>query len=115
VHFVEWSRTAFRLFGSRISLWCTFNEPTCTTFCGFIVGLHPPGELLSLVTAGHVICNMLRAHTAAYFAIKALPGGEASRARSHARPPPPSSPDRSLIFPPLPPTQTVTAPNRTHA
>jgi len=81
VHFVEWSRTAFRLFGSRISLWCTFNEPTCTTFCGFIVGLHPPGELLSLVTAGHVICNMLRAHTAAYFAIKALPGGEASRAR----------------------------------
>lgn len=31
--FVEWARTAYRLFGKRIQLWATFNEPTCHTFC----------------------------------------------------------------------------------
>lgn len=28
VHFVEWSKTAYRLFGKRIKLWATFNEPS---------------------------------------------------------------------------------------
>lgn len=28
VHFVEWSKTAYRLFGQRIKLWATFNEPS---------------------------------------------------------------------------------------
>lgn len=31
--FVEWARTAYRLFGGRITMWATFNEPTCYTFC----------------------------------------------------------------------------------
>jgi hypothetical protein len=43
---------------------------------GFIFGAYPPGELLGLTTAGEALLNMLRAHTAAYRAIKALPGGE---------------------------------------
>jgi hypothetical protein len=43
---------------------------------GFIFGAYPPGELLGLVRAGEALLNMLRAHTAAYNAIKALAGGE---------------------------------------
>jgi beta-glucosidase/6-phospho-beta-glucosidase/beta-galactosidase len=43
---------------------------------GFIFGAYPPGQMLGLETAGQALLNMLRAHTAAYRAIKALPGGE---------------------------------------
>jgi beta-glucosidase/6-phospho-beta-glucosidase/beta-galactosidase len=43
---------------------------------GFIFGAYPPGQLLGLETAGEALLNMLRAHTAAYRAIKALPSGE---------------------------------------
>lgn len=34
---------------------------------------------MHLVTAGTVIVNMLKSHTAAYHAIKALPGGAAAQ------------------------------------
>lgn len=43
---------------------------------GFIFGAYPPGKLFNLETAGVVLLNMLRAHTAVYNAIKALPGGD---------------------------------------
>jgi hypothetical protein len=37
--------------------------------------MHPPGKTLALYTAGLVVMNMLKAHVAAYKAIKALPQG----------------------------------------
>ncbi len=43
---------------------------------GYIFGAYPPGQLLGLETSGRVLLNMMRAHTAVYKAIKALPGGE---------------------------------------
>lgn len=43
---------------------------------GFIFGAYPPGRVLGLTTAGVALLNMCRAHTAAYQAIKALPGGD---------------------------------------
>jgi hypothetical protein len=43
---------------------------------GFIFGAYPPGRLLQFGTAGEALCNMLAAHTRAYRAIKALPGGQ---------------------------------------
>jgi len=63
-----------RHFGSKVKLWATFNEPGVMGFCGWIYGTFPPAKTIQLATAGSHMCNMLRAHTAAYQAIKAMPG-----------------------------------------
>jgi len=63
-----------RHFGSKVKLWATFNEPGVMGFCGWIYGTFPPAKTIQWATAGRHMCNMLRAHTAAYQAIKAMPG-----------------------------------------
>ncbi len=79
-YFEAWAVTAFRLFrGHGLSLIATFNEPTCAAFTGHIVGVHAPGRRGAVRGAGRVLLNMLRAHSAAYRAIRAEPGGEAVR------------------------------------
>lgn len=73
--FVNYCKKAFSLFGSGIRLWGTFNEATCVCFCGYVMGIWPPGNRMNFQVAGVVLLNMLRAHTAVYNAIKLLPGG----------------------------------------
>ena len=63
-----------RQFGSKVKLWATFNEPGVMSFCGWIYGSFPPAKTTQFTSAGQHLCNMVRAHTAAYKAIKALPG-----------------------------------------
>ncbi len=48
----------------------------CFSFLAHIVGCMPPGYLFNLVGCGTLLLNMLKAHTATYRAIKALPGGQ---------------------------------------
>ncbi len=43
-HFVHYARTCFELFGSRVRLWSTLNEPAWTTLQGYVTGLHPPNQ-----------------------------------------------------------------------
>ena len=43
-------------------------------FCGWLYGQFPPGLLANFKLAGAHLLNMFRAHTAAYNAIKELPG-----------------------------------------
>ncbi|GIL72835.1 hypothetical protein Vretifemale_3128 [Volvox reticuliferus] len=74
--FVEYSKRCFGWFGSKIRLWATFNEPTCYLFLGWIIGISPPGHFMDLVEAGRMLGNMLKAHVAAYGAVKEMPGGE---------------------------------------
>lgn len=75
-YFEDWAATAYRLFQRhRIALWGTFNEPTCAAFTGYIVGIHAPGRRGAVAAAGAVLLHMLRAHTAAYHALK-REGGE---------------------------------------
>mmetsp|Transcript_6320 Transcript_6320/g.13946 ORF Transcript_6320/g.13946 Transcript_6320/m.13946 type:complete len:545 (-) Transcript_6320:1206-2840(-) len=76
--FVEYSRMVFKEFGSRIRLWATFNEPTCYSFLAYIAGMAPPGWIMNLTGSGTALLNILRAHTATYRALKALPGGSAA-------------------------------------
>lgn len=75
-HFVAFAQTAFKHFGSKVKLWATFNEPGVMGFCGWIYGTFPPAKTAQFAMAGQHMCNMLRAHTAAYKAIKAMPGGQ---------------------------------------
>ncbi|PNH12081.1 Beta-glucosidase A [Tetrabaena socialis] len=74
--FVAFSKRCFGWFGSKIRLWATFNEPTCYLFLGWVVGIAPPGRIFDLVGAGRMLSTMLKAHVAAYHAIKAMPGGD---------------------------------------
>ena len=60
--------------GKRAQLWATFNEPEVASLCGHVMGNHPPGNLLQCKAAGTKLCTMLRAHAAAYKAIKQMPG-----------------------------------------
>ena len=76
-YFEDWAVTAFRLFRNHgVTLFATFNEPTCAAFTGHIVGVHAPGRRGAVAAAGRVLLHMLRAHTAAYHAIRAEPGGQ---------------------------------------
>ena len=63
-----------RSFGSKITSWCTFNEPGVYTFSGYCMGSFPPGKHLHFGLAGTVLKHMLICHTEAYKLIKSMPG-----------------------------------------
>lgn len=50
--FAGWAETAHQLFGQRVSLWGTLNEPTCASTLGWICGMHPPGKIGKMHMAG---------------------------------------------------------------
>mmetsp|Transcript_541 Transcript_541/g.1451 ORF Transcript_541/g.1451 Transcript_541/m.1451 type:complete len:542 (-) Transcript_541:1396-3021(-) len=77
--FVDYCKLVFERFHARVTLWSTFNEPTCFAFVGYIVGLWAPGQLMRLNKAGTVLCNLMKAHCTTYRALKAAPGGAAAR------------------------------------
>jgi len=79
--FVQWAAWAVREFGSKVSSWCTFNEPGVYVSSGYCSGVFPPGKVLALGTAGAVLLRMLRAHTAAYRAVHALHAREGAARR----------------------------------
>ena len=73
-HFVSFCKKVFIEYRSKISLWCTINEPAPYAFQGYISGVFPPGKH-SLKTAATVLRNMLVAHQLVYKALKSLDGG----------------------------------------
>jgi len=73
--FVDYCKLTFSHFNSKIKLWATFNEPTCFSFVGYIAGLWCPGKLCRFTFAGKVLLVLLKAHVAAWRALKAMPGG----------------------------------------
>ncbi|KAK9868650.1 hypothetical protein WJX84_001643 [Apatococcus fuscideae] len=73
--FVAYAVAMYKEFGSKVKMWITFNEPGVQAFCGYIFGSFPPAHTLRPQLAGAHFCHMLRAHTAAYDAIKSCAGG----------------------------------------
>lgn len=63
-----------REFGAKVKVWATFNEANVMGFCGWLWGQFPPGKFARFKTAGRHLLTCLRAHGAAYAAIKRLPG-----------------------------------------
>jgi beta-glucosidase/6-phospho-beta-glucosidase/beta-galactosidase len=76
--FVDYARKAYAEFGRQARFWATFNEPGVASFAGFVQGSFPPGRLLNFAAHGRHLLTMLRAHGAAYAAIKGAPGGAAA-------------------------------------
>ncbi len=74
-HFVEFSEVVFNALQSKVTQWCTINEPGVYMFDGYLSGHFPPGKV-DPVLAAQVLENLMRAHVRVYNAIKSLPGGE---------------------------------------
>ncbi len=75
-YFIRFCKRVFRRYGDRIRLWCTINEPTVISACGYIMGSHAPGIKNRRYRAGRVLLNLCRAHVEVYYAIKKLPYGD---------------------------------------
>ena len=68
----------FAELSSKVTLWCTINEPVVFAFNGWGAGIFPPGKK-DLPLAGQVLCNLLRAHVHVYKELKSLPNGDSCK------------------------------------
>jgi beta-glucosidase len=97
-HFVHYAQEVFSRYGHKVKYWCTINEPTVVSVCGYTLGTHAPGKkdhasmlrpfckdfMLTLLPhhydlAGTVLGNLFKAHIEAYEAIKKLPNGQTAQ------------------------------------
>lgn len=69
--FSHYAENAVVAFGDRITSWVTLNEPWCTTWLGYMSGVHAPGiqDLSQALSAAH---HTALAHAEATRAIKAI-------------------------------------------
>jgi beta-glucosidase len=72
--FVEFADVVARRLGDRIQTWTTLNEPWCSAFLGYQLGIHAPGkrDLALALAASH---NLLLAHGNAVEVIRAAASG----------------------------------------
>jgi beta-glucosidase len=70
-HFMRFAEHVVAALGDDVTMWCTINEPLVYATQGWLLGHFPPGTRSPRQTY-QVITNMLRAHAAAYRAIKAI-------------------------------------------
>ncbi len=69
--FADYAEAVLRRLGDRVSGWITLNEPWCSSYLGYGIGVHAPGRrsMQEAVTAGH---HLLLAHGLAVPRIRAL-------------------------------------------
>lgn len=76
--FVAFAQRAFAEYGPKCQLWCTVNEPEVYVEGGWSSGKFPPAKKDAKLAAV-VLRNVLDAHTEAYLALKAMPGGSSAQ------------------------------------
>jgi beta-glucosidase len=65
VRFTEYVRRLAQAFGSRVPLWCTFNEPMVLVVGSYLGQFMPPAQVAPQLVP--VVChNLLKSHVAAY-------------------------------------------------
>ena len=60
--FVRYCETCFRLFGDRVKLWATFNEPDIVVLMGYVMGTHPPLKQQDFRAAMQAAHHLVLAH-----------------------------------------------------
>ncbi len=70
-HYTRFCEKMASEYGDMIDMWTTHNEPTVYTSAGYLNGMWPPGEKFNIIKYRIVLGNLVRAHGAAYRAIKA--------------------------------------------
>ncbi len=73
--FVRFSKRMFEEYGSKVERWCTINECGPYAVMGYGLGVFPPG-VKNIQRMAVVLYHLMRAHTAVYDMIKAMPGGD---------------------------------------
>lgn len=68
--FASYVERIAKIFGSRIPLWCTVNEPMVLVAGSYLGGFMPPGEYQPR-SASRASYNLLRAHVLAYDILRA--------------------------------------------
>ena len=68
--FLDFSLRVFEEYGSKVNLWCTFNEPAVFVTNGWVTGIFPPGKT-NPQQAGIVLRNIMMAHVSVYKLLKA--------------------------------------------
>src|SRR5579875_1487792 len=68
--FAEYAEAVTKRLGDRVDAWITLNEPWCSAFLGYGIGIHAPGlqDRQAAFEAGH---NLLLAHGLAVPRIRA--------------------------------------------
>ena len=74
-HYIAYCTRVFTLFSSKVTLWCTINEPAVQAFSGYLLGQFPPHKH-DLELTLTVLKHLLKAHVEVYHALKRLPHGE---------------------------------------
>jgi len=70
-HYTRFCEKMAYEYGDLVDMWTTHNEPTVYASAGYLVGTWPPGEKFNIIKYRIVLGNLVRAHGAAYRAIKA--------------------------------------------
>ena len=72
--FVSFCERVFKEYSSKVSYWCTINEPGVVATQGYFSGMFPPGKKDSQLSAV-VLKNLLDAHVKVYHALKKMEHG----------------------------------------
>jgi beta-glucosidase len=67
--FAAYAGEMAKRFGSKVKFWATLNEPWCSTYLGYLEGVHAPG-IQDFTTTAKVAHQLVRAHALASKAIK---------------------------------------------
>lgn len=72
--FADYAEVAARRLGDRVTAWITHNEPWCSSYLGYGVGVHAPGlhDRQAAITAGH---HLLLSHGLAVPRLRSHVGG----------------------------------------
>ena len=73
-HYIAYCMHVFSIFGSKVSLWCTMNEPAVQAFSGYLLGQFPPHKH-SLELTVTVLKHLMKAHVDVYRELKRMPYG----------------------------------------
>ncbi len=89
--FERYVRRVAAALGDQVKLWVTLNEPNVYMYFGWVNGLWPPGKK-DIRLAMRVARNLLRAHAAAYHALRELQPAADIGLAIHLRPTMPAHP-----------------------
>ncbi len=76
--FVSFCQRVFKEYSSKVSFWCTINEPGVVATQGYFSGMFPPGKKDSNLSAV-VLKNLLEAHVQVYYALKKMENGHKAK------------------------------------
>lgn len=78
-YFIDYCTEVFKRFGHKVHYWCTINEPTVISGCGYILGSHAPGIMNNYTKAGIVLGHLLKAHVRVYMTMKKMAHGDKAK------------------------------------